>query len=178
VDYAYQGVKNEVATELVFAHRVEDLRLPGRKITEAEVRSARAACDAVEKKPAEKRDSGDVTKLRWHRGVVDRYERPEEFASYPVELHVLRLGDVAIATNPFELFLDYGVQIRARSRSLQTFLIQLACGTGGYLPTERAVAGGGYSAIPESGFVGPEGGRILVDRTVEAINGFWPTASK
>ncbi|RPH48638.1 MAG: hypothetical protein EHM91_04065 [Planctomycetota bacterium] len=91
---------------------------------------------------------------------------------------MLRLGDVAIATNPFELFLDYGVQIRARSWSLQTFLIQLAAGSGGYLPTDQAVAGGGYSAVPESGFVGPDGGRVLVDRTVDALNGFWPTVPK
>ncbi len=178
VDYAYRAVKNEAQTELVFAHRVEELRLPGRRITDPEFKSAKAAVDAVEKKPAEKRDSADLTRLRWHGEVVKRYERPADFETYPVELHVLRLGDVAIATNPFELFLDYGVQIRARSRSLQTFLIQLACGTGGYLPTERAVAGGGYSAIPESGFVGPEGGRILVDRSVDAINSFWPAKPK
>ena len=37
-----------------------------------------------------------------------------------------KLRDVAIATNPFELFLDYGVQIEARSPAVQTFLIQLA----------------------------------------------------
>ncbi|HVE43199.1 MAG TPA: hypothetical protein VNM14_25210 [Planctomycetota bacterium] len=178
VDYAYQGVKGEVQTEVPFTHHVETLRLPGRKITEAEFRSAQAACDSVEKKPAEKRDSADVTRLRWHGGVVERYRKPDEYATYSMELHVLRLGDVAIATNPFELFLDYGVQIRARSRSLQTFLIQLACGTGGYLPTERAVAGGGYSAIPESGFVGPEGGRVLVDRTVEVLNGYWQAKPK
>jgi hypothetical protein len=42
------------------------------------------------------------------------------------------------------------------------------CGT--YLPTERAVRGGGYSAVVHSGQVGPEGGQVLVDRTVEAID--------
>lgn len=178
VDYAYLGAKKEVVTEVPLVHRVEELRLPGRRITEAEVRSARAVCESIQRKPAEKRDPVDIARLRWHGAVVDRYERPEEFAVYPVELHVLRLGDVAIATNAFELFLDYGVQIRARSRSLQTFLIQLACGAGGYLPTERAVAGGGYSAIPESGRVGPEGGRVLVDRTVEVLNGLWPAKQK
>jgi hypothetical protein len=68
--------------------------------------------------------------------------------------------------------------MRARSRSLQTFLVQLAAGYGGYLPTERAVAGGGYSAVPESGFVGPEGGQVLVDRTVDTLNGLWPPPPK
>ena len=62
----------------------------------------------------------------------------------------------------------------ALSGALQTFVIQLACGAGGYLPTERAVAGGGYSAVPESGRVGPEGGQVLVDRMVELMNGLWP----
>jgi len=174
VDYAYRAVKNEAKSELPFAHRVEDLNLPGRKVTAAEADAARAIVTPIEKKPVEQRNSVDISRLRWHGEVLRRYEHPEEYAVYPMELHVLRLGDVAIATNAFELFLEYGIQMRARSKALQTFLIQLSCGCGGYLPTERAVAGGGYSAIPESGYVGPEGGRILVDRTVELLNGFWP----
>ena len=178
VDEAYQAVTNEVQFELPFAHRVEDLKLPGRKVTEAEVSAARAIVDPLEKKPDEKRTSTDISRLRWHGEVLKRYERPEDYAVYPMELHVIRLGDVSIASNAFELFLDYGIQIRARSRSLQTFLIQLACGCGGYLPTARAVAGGGYSAIPESGLVGPEGGRVLVDRTVEILNSLWPAKPK
>lgn len=35
--------------------------------------------------------------------------------------------------------------------------------------TPRALAGKGYSAIPQSCRVGPEGGQILVDRTAVAI---------
>jgi hypothetical protein len=49
---------------------------------------------------------------------------------------------VAIATDDFELFTDFGIRIKARSRALQTFLIQLA-GPGTYVPTERAARGGG-----------------------------------
>ncbi len=178
VDYAWGAARQEVATELPFAHRVEELRLPGRRITDAEARSARSVVESVEKKPADQRTSADLSRLRWHGAVVRRHERPEDFAEYPMELHVLRLGDVAIATNAFELFIDYGIQMKARSRALQTFVVQLAAGCGGYLPTERAVAGGGYSAIPESGLVGPEGGRVLVDRTVELMNGLWPEKPK
>lgn len=88
------------------------------------------------------------------------------------ECHVIRLGDVVFATNPFELFMDYGARIRARGNALQTFLVQLADGSGDgfYLPTERALAGGHYSALIKSNWVGPEGGTILVDRTVAMIN--------
>jgi hypothetical protein len=77
---------------------------------------------------------------------------------YTAEVHVLRLGDIAICTNPFELFTDYGIQMKCRSEALQTFVIQLA-GSGTYLPTDRAVAGGGYSAIVQSNRVGYEGAR-------------------
>jgi hypothetical protein len=174
VDYAYRAVKNEARTEVPFAHRVEDVKLPGRRVTAAEAEAARAIVAPIARKPVEQRSSTDISRLRWHGEVLKRYDSPEDFAVYPMELHVLRLGDVAMASNAFELFLDFGIQIRARSRALQTFLIQLAGGCGGYLPTERAVSGGGYSAIPESGLVGPDGGRLLVDRTVEIMNGLWP----
>lgn len=82
---------------------------------------------------------------------------------------------MVICTNSFELFTDYGIRIQARSNALQTFVVQLA-GPGSYLPTEKAFKGGGYSAIIESNLVGPEGGQILVDRTVKLINDMFTEA--
>jgi hypothetical protein len=76
---------------------------------------------------------------------------------------------VVICTNPFELYTDYGIRMQARSKALQTFTVQLV-GPGYYVPTAEAVQGGGYSAIPQSCAIGPEGGQILVDRTVELID--------
>lgn len=89
----------------------------------------------------------------------------------PIELHVLRLGDVAMATNPFELYLDYGIRMKARSPATLTFLIQTACQQCGYLPTAKAVRGGGYSA--DKFIVGPQGGQVLVNQTVRLINEMW-----
>ena len=77
---------------------------------------------------------------------------------------------MAIASNPFELFLDYGNQIRARSHAEQTFLIQLANGDEGYLPTEKAENGGHYSAFISSGVCGHAGGDQLVRETLKYIN--------
>ncbi len=89
----------------------------------------------------------------------------------PAEIHVIRLGDIAIATNPFELFVDYGLRIKAGSKAVLTFLVQLSCHDSGYLPTEKAVKGGGYSA--DSYLVGPKGGNKLVEETVRCINELW-----
>lgn len=89
----------------------------------------------------------------------------------PIEFHVMRLGDVAVATNPFELYLDYGIRMKARSPAALTFIVQTSCQHCGYLPTEKAVKGGGYSA--DKFIVGPEGGQILVDETVRLLNKMW-----
>ncbi len=89
----------------------------------------------------------------------------------PAEIHLLRLDDVTMATNPFELYLEYGIRIKARSPSTATFLIQLSCGLDGYLPTVEAIRGGSYSA--ERNHVGPEGGLILVEETLKGLNEFY-----
>ncbi len=75
-----------------------------------------------------------------------------------------------MATNPFELYLDYGMRIKARCPATQTFLVQLAV-SGTYVPTERSIAGGRYGATQTSTIVGAEGGRELVENTLEIING-------
>jgi hypothetical protein len=90
----------------------------------------------------------------------------------PVEAHVIRIGDIVIATNPFELYLDYGLRIKARSPAVQTFIVQLA-GSGTYLPTSRSIAGGAYGAVPASTLVGPAGGEEFVEKTLEMINKSW-----
>lgn len=87
----------------------------------------------------------------------------------PARVHVLRLGPLAIATNPFELFLDYSLRLKARSPAGQTLLVQLADGCGWYLPSERAVQAGSYGAAPVVCPVGPEGGQELVEATLQML---------
>ncbi len=168
-DEAHDGARQEPVAGAALVHKVEALDLPPRVVSEADAASAAANVEKLSKDPANRR------LVLWHQDVVERRRKQEagEVRPYRIELHALRLGDVAIATNPFELYTQYGIQMKARSKALQTFLIQLA-GPGTYLPTEPAVRGGGYSAIAESNQVGPEGGQVLSDRTVDVINALWP----
>ena len=78
-----------------------------------------------------------------------------------------------MATNQFELFSDYAMRIKARSPAIATFLYELADGDGSYLPTARAIAGGGYSAVIQSDQVSPEGGQQLVNETLRMIGQVW-----
>jgi hypothetical protein len=90
-----------------------------------------------------------------------------------MEFHAIRLGNVVFVTNPFELFLDYGHRIKARSVAEQTFIVELCGGTGGYLPSARAEQHGGYGGLIINGQVGSEGGKLLVDTTVKTIAELW-----
>jgi len=168
VEEAYAGAAKEIHADVPFRHVVETMQLPVRKITEENVEVARKAI-------AEAEQRGDKTSSHkaWYGRVLERYEQQKTNPLHDVEVHVLRLGDVAICTNPFELYLDYGIQMKAKSKALQTFVIQLAAGPASYLPTEQAVQGGGYSAEPFSNAVCPEGGQVLTDRTLELINAMW-----
>jgi hypothetical protein len=177
VSQTFDAVQKEKLAEPVLKHAAVTLQLPLNKISEAQYREAKAAYEAVmaqvEKDPA---SAGRVAFMArdWHRGVVDRYEQLQKDpgATYPVEIHVVRIGDLVVCTNPFELYCEYGVRIKARSQATQTFIVQIS-GFGSYLPTERAQAAGHYSAVPQSNVIGPEGGQMLVDKTVEIICGLW-----
>jgi hypothetical protein len=167
-DEALDGAQHDIRTDVVLMHHVQDIELPYRQVTPAERDAAMAEAAKYRDDPAQNWN------YRWNQRVVDRFEAQQAGtqAPYIMELHALRLGDVAIATNAFELYTDYGVQIKARSPGIQTFVIQLA-GPGTYLPTARAAQHGGYGAVIQSSQIGPEGGQVLVDRTVEALGTMW-----
>jgi len=179
VDEAYEVVQEDRRADVPLTHKVETIRLPMRLVTEAEYAEAQAAVEQAMARIAGDPRAADREhrRMKWYEVTVQRFERQktDPTPSHEMELHVLRIGDVAVCTNGFEMFTDYGIRIKARSKAVQTFVVQLV-GRGGYLATERAVRGGHYSAVVHSCLVGPEGGQILVDRTVELVNSMWPPA--
>ena len=172
IDVFHDGLDTAVS-DPVFEHQVEDFQLPLRRATLAEEAVARKAIrDYIREKDGDV-DYNDAAKLQVHLGILRRMELQEVVETVDTEVHLIRLGNIAIATNPFELFLDYGNQIKARSLAEQTFLVQLANGAEGYLPTEKAEKGGHYSAFISSGKVGHVGGDQLVRQTLKGINGMF-----
>lgn len=158
IDEVFPYVQDNIKYEAFFSHIHDEISLPIRKVSKEEAqRSEQLAID-------------DPDKGAWHRRIIDRYNKQDENPYYPVKVNVLRLGDVVFATNPFELFLDFGLRIKARNDAVLTFIVQLANGGGTYLPTTKAEVGGGYSAIVQSNSVGSEGGQVLVEKTLEMIN--------
>jgi len=166
----YEEGLDAAQEDVVFTHHVHWMQLPIRRATLAEVANAKKAIREYLNDKAGDVDYIDAARLQVHLGLLKRAQQQEFVDVLPTEVHVMRLGSIAIATNPFELFLDFGNQIKARSLAEQTFLIQLANGTEGYLPTEKAEKGGHYSAFLSSGQVGHVGGEQLVRETIQDIN--------
>ena len=180
----------------VFRQTVRRVTLPRRRVSGAEVAAARAELDrltAIRPEAAafadfcarihEREAAGgpgpydsklhDFVLIRNAMAVLLRAEDQDPEPDIAFDLHVIRLGEAAMATNPFELYLSYGQIIKARSRAAQTLLIQLAGGASrhvGYLPSPEAERLGGYGGLVNNGQVGSDGGFRLVEITVEEIN--------
>lgn len=185
-------VERDINWNPEFTHHVELLSLPRRMITEKEVEDALSEVllfkEEYEKlvktihDPEIQKQPGcwwsgftrAFRKMEQGERVKRKFEVQQENPNVSVEVHAIRLGEIAFATNGFELYLDYAIRIREHSRAVQTFLVQLAGDHMGYLPAERSVAHGGYSTLASDTLVGPDGGERLVDWTVDAINRMWP----
>lgn len=175
----YDYAKNNILHESVLMHKVEMIDFPTRRVTEEEYLEAKKNFEEyVAARPTKRYAAGEISSLHGFAGIMRRFEIQDEVPVYTTEIHMARLGNLAFASNPFELFLDYGLKIKALSDADQTFIIQLANDSGSYLPTEKAEKGGHYSAVVASGKTGHEGGAILVNRTLEAIHEMFPSGKK
>lgn len=160
----------EYVTEATMEHKNLTVDMPLRRVTIEEYLNAKKIIEEFFANCKTDINYEDNARMQIYGGILARYEIQQTIDVYPIEVHVIRLGDIAFATNPYELFLNYGNQIRARSFAKQTFLAQLSCGSFGYLPTEKAERGSHYSAFVGSGTAGHVGGEMLVRKTVQEIN--------
>jgi hypothetical protein len=195
----YPAAKSKIETTINFKHTVKDIQIPTRRVSEKEYNEAlRISAEIHSREPKDKNSpetawnrflievkdnekkmqygpwdnkNSDYGIVRKKDAVIEQYKNQERNLFYNMELHVIRLGEVVIASNSFELFVDYGFRITARSKASQTFIVQLSCDYGDYLATEKALEGGGYSAMANA--VGADGGEVLVNETVNLINAMW-----
>ena len=165
----YTEELTQMQSDAVFTHLVRDLALPLRRVTHDEVECARASLREYIAGKQGDLDFNDQANLQAQLGILQRQELQEALDLIRIETHIVRLGPIVFATNPFELFLNYGNQMKAGSPAEQTFVVQLANGYEGYLPTVKAEKGGHYSGFHASGCVGHEGGELLVQETLAGI---------
>ncbi|MCX6984781.1 MAG: hypothetical protein NT118_08540 [Lentisphaerae bacterium] len=178
VDEVLPLAAKDIRDQAVFGHRISKIDLPLRTATDADFEDAKKQVAEWSEKLIELKDhepssaeySSAFKYRNFNQEVVDMYEAQKKGKQFlPVELHTLRLGDIAFCSNRFEYFLDYGLRIKARSKAIQTFMIQLA-GNGTYLPTERAMKGGGYGAYIASTPIGPDGGQMIVEECLRNMD--------
>jgi hypothetical protein len=176
--------RREIHTALPIRHEVATINLSRRAITDEEAANEARVLRELEAEPFKSDGTPEqqlhhnsilVARRNRCRRILARAGEQKQQPTCPVELHVARLGNIAFATNPFELYMDYMHRIQARSPFEQTFVVQLTGGssdTAGYLATERGVWGGGYSASIYCNQVSPQGGQELVEQTLQRLNRF------
>ncbi len=189
----YDHLAGNIEYGATLKHSVQELQLPRRRVSDQEYHDALHTMEQLESgqstKDAYREFCAEVhanekcpnrpgpydnklhhfVLIRNEEAVVKRHEDQNNQSFHEAEVHLVRLGDAVFATNPFELYQEYGQRIRARSRARQTFMVQLCSGYAGYLPTPRAERLGGYGGLVINGQVGSDGGAMLVDETVRSI---------
>lgn len=98
-------------------------------------------------------------------GRVRRLARASSPTKAPVQ--VLRIGDVCLGTSPCETFAETGLEFKKRSPMAKSFMVELAHGYYGYLPTPRHFELGGYETWPGTNYLEPQASVKIMDALLE-----------
>jgi len=90
-----------------------------------------------------------------------------------VLVQAIRIGDLAICTLPFEVLVEIGLELKERSPAGDTFVVELANGAYGYLPTPRQHELGGYETWLGTNKVQRDASVILTEALLEMLGGLF-----
>ena len=102
------------------------------------------------------------------------------YSMYPeaeLNLTAIQIGSAVFLSNPAEFFCQLGLDIKTQSNFDYTFVVSLANGAAGYVPTPESfrASGGGYETILTSySNLMPEAGDIIVGESVALATGLSP----
>jgi neutral ceramidase len=98
-------------------------------------------------------------------GRVQRLAEASPETKAPVQ--ILRIGDVCIGTTPCETFAETGLEFKKRSPFAKSFMVELAHGYYGYMPTPRHFELGGYETWPGTNNLESQASVKMMDALLE-----------
>ncbi|TWT53066.1 Neutral/alkaline non-lysosomal ceramidase [Rubripirellula amarantea] len=105
---------------------------------------------------------------RYHGAAAQRqFEGPDEVA---VPLQAFRIGNLAIAALPFEVFVEIGLELKEKTPFADTFTIELANSSEGYLPTPAQHELGGYETWLGTNRVQKDASVLIVEQVLDMFN--------
>lgn len=105
---------------------------------------------------------------RYARNTV-RMADPESPKSEAVLIQAVRIGDQALVTMPFEIFVETGLDIKRQSPFPRTTVVGLANGSRGYLPTPEQHELGGYETWLGTSKYQEDASEILADELLAML---------
>lgn len=90
--------------------------------------------------------------------------------TYDALIQTIRIGDLAICTLPFEVIAEIGLELKDVSPAADTFIVELANGGYGYLPTPGQHKFGGYETWLSTNKVQKDASDILIAQLREMLD--------
>ena len=145
--------------DLRFASRV--MEIPDRPLSESRF------CDDYCRGRGEGMQEFD--QLRWR--AEEKAIRKLGDTTCEVEVSAISISGTAVSTNPAELFVEFGLEIKDRSPFDVTLISQLTNGWCGYVPTDAAFEQGGYEThrSVRVSRLDKKAGRTITDACVETL---------
>ena len=158
----------------VLKHTYKDLKV--------QVRLPRQETLAASRKILARIDAGEKVRgmeMILAYGTVSLQELYEKNPVDTLPVHVVRIGDVALVTQPCELYCQFGLDIKRRSPAPITAVVGITDGYAGYCPTIYGVLGGGYSgqAIGWTRLE-PNAGYEIVESAGPMLNALWRSGAE
>jgi len=150
------------------AVKVKEIELPLRKLAYFSLGEAREDIKEKEKTLSEEQSWSAKRELYFAKENLFLLERG--LKREKIEIQLMRIGRVVLVAIPFEIFVEFGLQIKQESPFEHTFIVGLANGYHGYIPTREAFSQGGYEVrvCLGSRFV-PEAGEIVSQTILEML---------
>ncbi len=119
-------------------------------------------------------DDSDHNAHREHtyaRMIVELVEEKRERPLVPGEIQAFRLGNVGVVLLPGEIFVEHGLTIKLHSPAARTFVVELANGIMGYVPTREAFEGGGYEQrLGNNSKLSPVAGEFMTETALAVLD--------
>lgn len=165
-DAAWRAVKkiDHYNEDPIIATRQREVVLKYRVPSDADVANANRLLAL----PRQEREAINKRTTQYAQSTL-RMADPKHPKTESVIVQAIRIGDQAIVSMPFEVFVEIGLEIKEKSPFEHTFLIELANGGYGYLPTPKQHELGGYETWLGTNKVQKDASVILTKNLLEML---------